>query len=245
MKMVTNLRVQFSSVRASEENCKPILLRGTADCLDCSSGQCNGSYDYVRAVHPIDGENGLAAASARAPSFQSLASARPRLAGARYLLAQHHNAREGLRNHVLVLFFLCSHGSAIILRWPLDDKLTPLTHGCSPVGSRTGGASIKLTNTWPQSRSGSCAAGAPKKPPLGRRVLSDRARIQRLGSAPSPMEQLERRRVPMVRAPGIHACTPQIPDVVRFLPPVDRGLGGCLVSGGSHRRSFRSDRICA
>jgi hypothetical protein len=118
MKMVTNLRVQFLSVRASEENCKPILLRGTADCLDCSSGQCNGSYDYVRAVHPIDGENGLAAASARAPSFQSLASARPRLAGARYLLAQHHNAREGLRNHVLVLFFLCSHSWAIILRWP-------------------------------------------------------------------------------------------------------------------------------
>ena len=30
----------------------------------------------------------------------------------------------------------------------------------------------------------------------------------------------------MVRAAGIHACTPQIPDVVRFLRPVDRGLGG-------------------
>ncbi len=33
-----NLRVQSPSVRASKENCKPILLRGTADCFDCSSG---------------------------------------------------------------------------------------------------------------------------------------------------------------------------------------------------------------
>ena len=28
----------------------------------------------------------------------------------------------------------------------------------------------------------------------------------------------------MVRAAGIHARTPQIPNAVRFLPPADRGL---------------------
>src|SRR5271155_360644 len=122
--MVTNLRVQLSSVRASKENCKPILLLGTADCLDCSSGQVQRQLQLC--PRGPDGENGLAAASVRAPSFQSLASAHPRLGGARYLLARRHNAREGWRNHVLVLCFLCSYSSAIILRWAPSTRSSRL-----------------------------------------------------------------------------------------------------------------------
>ena len=203
MKMVTNLRVQLCSVRASEENCKPILLRGTADCFDCSSGQCNGSCDYVRAVHPIDGENGLAAASARATSFQSLASKRPRLGGARDLLAR----STTMRARAGVTMFLFYSFSVLIVRrsscdGPLDDKLTPLTHGCSRRFEDRRRVHQAYKDMAAIARRGSCAAGAPKKPPLGRRVLCDRARIQRPGAPPSPMEQLDRRRVPMVRAAG-------------------------------------------
>src|ERR1700691_5861172 len=106
---------------------------------------------------------------------------------------------------------------------PLDDKLTPLTHGCSPVGSRTGGASIKLTNTWPQSRSGSCAAGAPKKPPLGRRVLSDRARIQRLARERAQPDGTTR------ETPSSDGARPWNPR----LYPADPRRGALFASGGS------------
>ena len=52
----------------------------------------------------------------------------------------------------------------------------------------------------------------------------------------------------MVRAPGIHACTPQIPDVVRFLPPVDRGLGGvwCLadhIAGAFAQTEYALEKV--
>ena len=113
-----NLRVQLLSVRASKENCKPILLRGTADCFDCSSGGATAAT--IMSARSIQ----LTATMAR-PRRQRVRRPSkawpPRvlaLVARADLLAQHHNAREGWRNHVLVLFFLCSHSSAMILRWP-------------------------------------------------------------------------------------------------------------------------------
>lgn len=185
--------------------------------------RCNGSYDYVRALHPIDGDNGSAAASARAPSFQSLASARPRLGGARDLLAQRHNAREGWRNHVLVLFFVCSQSSAIILRWSLDDELTPLTHGCSrrfedrrrvhQAYKYMAAIAERVVRRWRAEETAAWPAGAQRSGADSK----TRGAAQPDGTTrETPSSDGARCR--------IHARTPQIPNAVRFLPPVHRGL---------------------
>ena len=148
-----NLRVQLPSVRASKENCKPILLRGTADCFDCSSG------------------GATAATIMSARSIQLTA----RMAWPRRQCVRGPSKAWRPRILALVARATCSRSTTMRARAGVTiDELTPLTHGCSRRFEDR--RRVHQVNTWPQSRSGSCA-GAPKKPPLGRRVLSDRARI--------------------------------------------------------------------
>jgi hypothetical protein len=181
--MVTNLRVQLSSVRASKENCKPILLLGTADCLDCSSGQCNGSYDYVRAK--------LTARMAwprrqrvRRPSKAWPPRILALVARATCSRSTTMRARAGV-----TMFFFYSFSVLIVRRSFCDGPSRRQAHAFTGVLPSAIGRGLRL-------------AGAAQPDGTTRET---------------PSSDGARRR--------IYARTPQIPNAVRFLPAVDRGLG--------------------
>lgn len=185
--------------------------------------RCNGSYNYVRAVQT---------ARMAWPRHQCVRRPskawRPRILA---LVARATCSRGAtMRARAGVTMFLFYAFSVLIVRRSsCDGPPRREAHASDPrVFSRRFEERRRVHQAYKYMAAiagGSCPLARRRNRPLGRRVLSDRARIQRLGSAAQPDGTTRETPSSDGARCRIHACTPQIPNAVRFLLPVDRGLG--------------------
>jgi hypothetical protein len=223
--MVTNLRIQLSSVRASKENCKPILLLGTADCLDCSSdGATAATIMSARSIQLTARMAWPRRQRVRRPS--KAWPPRVLALGARASCSRSTTmcARAGV-----TMFLFYSFSVLIVGRSSCDGPPRRQAHASDPrVFSRRFKERRRVHQAYKY-----MAAIAER---VMRRWSAEETAAWPAGAQRSGADSKTRERCPANgttrETPSsdgarcrIHACTPQIPNAVRFLLLVDRGLG--------------------